>query len=90
MASIDIPQKVQRILDRRKERSIERFNNNTREIKQSFLIICEGENTEPDYFNEFKLGSAKVESVGQGLNTISLVRRAIFLKSDYAKKKTSL
>ncbi len=86
MASIDIPQKVQRIWDKRKERSIERFNNNTRIIKQSFLIICEGENTEPDYFNEFKLGSAKVESVGQGMNTISLVHRAIFLKKDYARK----
>ncbi len=86
MASIDIPQKVKRIWDKRKERSIERFNNNTREIKQSFLIICEGENTEPDYFNEFKLGSAKVESVGQGMNTISLVERAIFIKKDYARK----
>jgi RloB-like protein len=86
MASIDIPQKVQRILEKRKERSIERFNNNTRLIKQSFLIICEGENTEPDYFNEFKLGSAKVESVGEGMNTISLVNKAIFLKRDYARK----
>ena len=26
-----------------------------REIKQSFLIVCEGECTEPDYFNAFRL-----------------------------------
>lgn len=28
-----------------------------REVKQSFLIICEGVNTEPDYFNAFRLTS---------------------------------
>jgi hypothetical protein len=86
MASIDIPKKVQRILDKKKEKSIERFNNNTRVIKQSFLIICEGENTEPDYFNEFKLGAAKVESIGEGKNTVSLVNSAIQIKRKYLKK----
>ena len=30
-----------------------------REVKQSFLIICEGVNTEPDYFNAFHLNFAK-------------------------------
>ena len=36
-----------------------------REVKQSFLIICEGVNTEPDYFNAFRLTSANIKAVGQ-------------------------
>ena len=38
----------------RQERSLKRHSN-YRDIKQSFLIICEGVNTEPDYFNAFRL-----------------------------------
>lgn len=45
--------------------------------KAKFLIICEGENTEPSYFNQFKLTYADIESIGEGYNTISLVNRAI-------------
>jgi hypothetical protein len=86
MARSDVPLKVKKILEKRKEQSIARFNYNSKVIKQSFLIICEGENTEPDYFNEFKLGSAQVEAVGEGMNTISLVRRAVQLKNEYLKK----
>lgn len=29
-----------------------------REVKQSFLIICEGEKTEPDYFKAFRMTAA--------------------------------
>ena len=47
-----------------------------REVKQSFLIICEGVNTEPDYFNAFRLTSANIKAVGQGLNTVGLVQKA--------------
>ena len=86
MASNDVPDKVKKFLEKRKEQNIARFKNNSKVIKQSFLIICEGENTEPDYFNEFKLGSAKVEAVGKGMNTISLVRQAVQLKKEYLKR----
>lgn len=47
--------------------------------KPSILIVCEGENTEPSYFNQFRITSAKVKSVGEGYNTISLVNRALAL-----------
>lgn len=47
--------------------------------KPSILIVCEGENTEPSYFNQFRITSAKVKSVGEGFNTISLVYRALEL-----------
>lgn len=47
----------------RQERSLKRHSN-YRDIKQSFLIICEGVNTEPDYFNAFRLTSASVKALG--------------------------
>lgn len=40
------------------------------------LIVCEGKNTEPSYFNKFKLSSATVKAIGRGENTISLVNSA--------------
>ncbi|MFT4071517.1 MAG: RloB family protein [Dysgonamonadaceae bacterium] len=52
------------------------------EEKPLILIVCEGENTEPSYFNQFRLSSATVRSVGEGYNTISLVDRAIKLAGE--------
>ena len=40
---------------------------------QSFLIVCEGEKTEPNYFKAFRVKSAQVVVEGTGCNTISLV-----------------
>lgn len=53
-----------------------------RETKQSFLIICEGVNTEPNYFNAFRLTSASVKAVGKGLNTVKLVQEAFIIKEE--------
>lgn len=53
---------------------------------QSFLIICEGVNTEPDYFNAFRLTSANIKAVGQGLNTVGLVQKALRMKEEERKK----
>lgn len=44
--------------------------------KPTILIVCEGENTEPSYFKQFRLTSATIKSIGEGYNTISLVNRA--------------
>ena len=63
---------------RRKEPSLERLVAELTE-KPSILIVCEGENTEPSYFNQFRITSAKVKSVGEGYNTVSLVNRALAL-----------
>jgi hypothetical protein len=63
---------------RRKEPSLERPVAELTE-KPSILIVCEGENTEPSYFNQVRITSAKVKSVGEGYNTISLVNRALAL-----------
>ncbi|OYU83445.1 MAG: hypothetical protein CFE24_11430 [Flavobacterium sp. BFFFF2] len=53
--------------------------------KPLILIVCEGKNTEPSYFRQFKLVTATVVPVGEGYNTISLVNRANYLaqKRDY-------
>lgn len=71
--------------DPRKERSLRR-KISVRVVKQSFLIICEGKNTEPDYFNAFRLTSANIKAVGQGLGTSGLVRRAMRIKEDERRK----
>jgi hypothetical protein len=40
---------------------------NTREVKQRFLIVCEGEKTEPNYFRSFRVPRNVVEVDIQGL-----------------------
>lgn len=42
---------------------------------QTFLIVCEGKCTEPNYFRSFRISSATIE--GLGCNTLSLVQRTI-------------
>lgn len=69
----------------RHERSLKRHSC-YRDIKQSFLIICEGVNTEPDYFNAFRLTSASVKALGKGLNTIKLVQEAVIVRNEERRK----
>ena len=52
----------------------------TKEVKPTILIVCEGVNTEPSYFKQFKLTSATIKALGNGKNTLSLVRQAIKLR----------
>ena len=46
------------------------------------LIVCEGKNTEPSYFRQFRLSSATIEAVGEGHNTVSLIKRAKQLEGE--------
>ena len=50
----------------------------TRTIQKKILIVCEGEQTEPNYFLGFRVAS-QVEIVGTGRNTLSLVKKAVEL-----------
>lgn len=52
-------------------------------IRDRILIVCEGKETEPNYFAGFRLTNVTV--IGTGYNTESLVRKAIDLR-DEAKK----
>lgn len=72
----------------RKERKIAR-KVGIRQVKQSFLIVCEGLNTEPDYFNAFRLSSARVKAVGKGLGTISLVKEALSIRKEEERRGKS-
>jgi len=51
--------------------------------RQSFLIICEGKETERSYFESFR-ATKQVRDfavLGEGRNTLSLVKRAVDLRS---------
>lgn len=50
--------------------------------KPTILIVCEGKNTEPSYFRQFKLSSATIRTIGEGYNTTSLINRAIQLSGE--------
>lgn len=69
-------------MSRRRDPSL-RLNNhfqrkiNTRNLRERFLIICEGERTEPNYFRKFPLASKYIKVIGKGYNTVSLVGEAI-------------
>ena len=58
-------------------------------VKQSFLIVCEGVRTEPEYFKSFRITTATVKAVGQAMNTVSLVNKAISIRNADEKKKRS-
>jgi len=67
-------EKIQSYLDREVD---------TRSSSPSFLIICEGEKTEPNYFKAFRIPTLSVEEfavIGLGDNTLSLVERAKEIK----------
>lgn len=57
----------------KRKRQLNRF-----EPRQSFLIVCEGQKTEPNYFKKFPIPPDSVVTVeGNGANTDGLVRDAI-------------
>lgn len=55
---------------------------NTRELRQRFLIVCEGEKTEPNYFRRFRTPKVVIEVQGLGYDPIQLVRRALELRRE--------
>jgi len=61
-----------------------------RELVSYFLIVCEGEKTEPNYFKSFpkKIGKFiyDIEFEGGGISTIKVVEKAIELR-DKSKQK---
>ena len=58
----------------------------TREERQRFLIVCEGEKTEPNYFESFRQDLPRqviqLEIFGEGNNTLTLVAKAQALRDD--------
>ena len=61
----------------------------TRELRR-FLIVCEGERTEPNYFREFPDNPEVYDHIdihGTGYNTVSLVNEAIRLKEEARNRR---
>lgn len=68
---------------------------NIRNKRKYYLIVCEGEATEPNYFEGLKQDSPKgvltayqIDIAGTGRNTQSLVDEALRLKGAYEKSTT--
>lgn len=63
---------------------------NTRETIPKFLIVCEGEKTEPNYFRKFPVPTRPkvidVDIRGVGRTTLSLVEEALRLKEELGLK----
>ena len=62
---------------------------NVRNLRR-FLIVCEGEKTEPNYFRKFPENPEvydRIDIHGTGYNTVSLVKEAIRLKSEAQTRK---
>lgn len=52
------------------------------EERARFLIVCEGTNTEPHYFEGFRVPGLVVDTVGTGRSTLSLVEETIRVKEE--------
>lgn len=52
------------------------------EVRQRFLIVCEGEKTEPQYFERFRVPGLVVQVEGVGMNTLSLVDKAKKIRAE--------
>jgi RloB-like protein len=66
----------------RRQQPIIGRNAPSKSVNKLILIVCEGRNTEPSYFNQFKLGNTTIEVIGEGKNTTSLIKRALQLKKE--------
>lgn len=55
---------------------------NFRDTRKRFLIVCEGEKTEPNYFRKFRVPSLVIDVFGEGYNTDSLVKITIKKKKE--------
>ena len=53
---------------------------NEQEVRQRFLIVCEGTETEPNYFEQFRVPGLVIQLERTGRNTISLVEEALNLR----------
>lgn len=73
--------KIDNSVLKRQKRIEKKRKQNTKEIKVYFLIVCEGEKTEPNYFKSFKTNVKSyvytIDTLGEGSNTKDLVNRTI-------------
>lgn len=56
-------------------------------LQKTMLIVCEGKNTEVDYFEKFHIPGITIVPVGTGLSTTTLVRNVESIKEQHLKRK---
>lgn len=71
---------------KKNKKDFERVKGLQKEYKNSILIVCEGEETEPNYFKAFPVTGVKVEVQGTGRSNISLLNESIKIWTDYANE----
>ena len=59
----------------------------TRPLQKKMLIVCEGKNTEVEYFDKFHFPGITIVPVGTGLSTSKLVRELESIKTLQLKRK---
>jgi len=73
---------------RQKEENYGRSGANRKDKRERFLIVCEGEQTEPNYFKAFPVKSDVIDLdiQGEGKNTLSLVKEAVRRQEEAADR----
>jgi hypothetical protein len=77
--------------EKREAKAAKKRKENTRSKIVRFLIVCEGERTEPNYFKALvkdRYSEVRDEKiVGEGKSTCALVKRAFFIKEELERKR---
>ncbi len=86
---VKIDNAILKRIKQKKNREKRSYRN--RPIRKRYLIVCEGETTEPNYFESYKLklpkGLVEIDIVGEGDNTLNIVRKAIELRDSSEKSQ---
>ena len=59
----------------------------TKQPRKRILIICEGENTEVDYFKKFRIANVTVTPIGIGMSTTKLIKEVEKYQKEIEKRK---
>jgi hypothetical protein len=77
--------------EKREAKAAKKRKENTRSKIVRFLIVCEGERTEPNYFKSLvhnRYSEVRDEKIiGEGKSTCALVKRAIQIKEELERKR---
>ncbi|POY41090.1 hypothetical protein C3L50_00755 [Flavobacterium alvei] len=86
--------KIQNHLAKRERTKEKKRNIETKEVRVYFLIVCEGEKTEPNYFKSFKTNVKSfvytIDTLGEGSNTKDLVERTIKARDNSSQEYDSV
>ena len=75
-----LTKKQREVLSAKHSRSKSRRREATKELFYSFLIVCEGTRTEPEYFRHFTSRRSRVQTVGADRSTMKLAEDALRIR----------